>query len=566
MQQTVDLIDEFVRDHYAFHPHRAIWDGRHEYDGTAPDFGASAIRRRIQALERWGERLRALTPAGGTLAPEAAAPAGSAMPGHGDSPLTSREAHDLALVEYARAEELFRWRDWRVQARNPGFYHGLLDLSIYVKRPYAPPMERLEALIRHLDVVPQVLETARHNLEPPFSRLVLEQAIYAYRALADYYDRELRQAGVDLAEGHPLPPRFHPAVTTAVEAVRGFVGFLREQMAQPSGDFRVGASCLAAIIRWGELVDLPLDRLRALGQADLERNLARVEELGGHLGLSPARAFEALHQAHWPEDQVLMATTTIVDEMRRFVEHAQLMNIPADTDCHVVATPAFMRSGSAFMDAPGPFERPGMPAYFYVTLPDPTWPKIMREAWLAKLNPWGLRNTAAHEAYPGHLLHFLRLAQIPSTAVRAFTSYACIEGWAHYVERMLVEMGADADDPRAELSQVGMALLRDCRYLVALDLHAGDMTTAQAADFFAAHTFLAPVRCRQEALRGAQDPGFLSYTLGKLMLVKLRDDYQRQEGQAYSLRRFHEAFLDCGAPPVPLARRLLLRAPEGDPL
>jgi uncharacterized protein (DUF885 family) len=563
MQQMADLVDAFVRDYHAFHPHRAIWDGRHEHDGTAPDLSAAAIQQRMRALERWGERLRALAPAAQMTVAEAAVPA---VPEAGASHLTPQAAHDLALVEYARAEELFRWRDWRPHVRNPGYYHGLLDLSIYVKRPYAPPAERLDALMRHLGAVPRVLETARQNLEPPLSRPALEQAIYAYRALADYYDGELRRAGAELAQGRALPPRFHATLTTAINAVGSFVGFLREQMAQPSGDFRMGAGLLTAMVRHGELVDLPLERLRALGQANLERNLARIEELAGRLALSPAQAFEMLDRAHWPEEQILATTTTIVDEARRSMERLELADIPSNTTCRVVATPAFMRSGAAFMDAPGPFERSGLPAYFYVTLPDPAWPKSLRETWLAKLNPWGLRNTVAHEAYPGHLLHFLRLAQVPSIAARAFTSYACIEGWAHYAEQVFVEVGDGANDPRAELTQLGMALLRDCRYLVALDLHAGDTTLAQATAFFAAHTFLAPMRCRQEALRGAQDPGYLYYSLGKLMLLKLRDDYQRQEGQRYTLRRFHEAFLGCGAPPIPLARRLLLRAPAGDPL
>jgi uncharacterized protein (DUF885 family) len=222
-----------------------------------------------------------------------------------------------------------------------------------------------------------------------------------------------------------------------------------------------------------------------------------------------------------------------------------------------------MRSGSAFMDVPGPFEQPGLPAYFYVTLPSADWPPDVSQAWLAKLNPWGLLNTASHEVLPGHMVHFAHLSQVPSNAARAITSYGAIEGWAHYAEEMLIEAGYGVREPRVEMAQLTMALLRDCRCLVAIDLHTGRLTLAEAAQRIGAETGLAAIRCRQEARRGAQDPAYCVYTLGKLMLRKLRADYARQEGQRYSLRGFHDALLACGAPPIPLARRMLLAEPAG---
>jgi uncharacterized protein (DUF885 family) len=238
---------------------------------------------------------------------------------------------------------------------------------------------------------------------------------------------------------------------------------------------------LAGMVCALEQVDLSVDRLRVHGWADLARNRDRAAELAGRLGLPMDQAFHELGRSHWPEREVLARTARLVEEVRGFVAASGVVTLPDAAACHVLATPGFMPAGGAFMDAPGPFERPGLPAYFYVTLPDPNWPPPVRSDWLAKLNPWGMRNTTAHEAYPGHLLHFLRLAQLPG-------------------------------------------------------------------------------------LRGAQDPGCLFYTLGKQMLLKLRADYQREAGSDYSPLRFHEELLACGAPPLPLARRMLLRAPAGDPL
>lgn len=544
-----DDVRGFVAAYYAFHPHCAIWDGLHDYDGTVPDFSRSAIQRRIAELERWGEQLRAYT---------------NLMPATG--PLATPLQRDLAMVEHARALELLRWRDWRPHEQTPTFYHGALDVSIYLKRPYAAAGERLAALTRHLERIPDVLSAAQANLRPPLSGPATQHAIHTYSALADYYDRDLRMGALALAAHDQERAAVRSALTRAIAAVRAFVAFLRDQLSDPPGEFRIGGDRLSAMIQVGEQIDLPLDRIRSIALADLARNRARAAEVAARMGLTATSALASLGAAHLAEEQVLAAVAASTQALRAFMAAHDLLDLSALDDAvyHVAATPPFMRAGSAFMDTPGPFEPPGQPAYFYVTLPDPAWPANVRESWLRKLNPWGLTNTAAHEAIPGHLLHFLRLARLPSAPARAFTSYACMEGWAHYAEQLLIETGYAHEDPRAEFAQLTMALLRDCRLLIALDLHAGDASLQQAADFVAANTHMAPIRCRQEAMRGAQDPGYLYYTLGKLMLLKLRADYARQEGARYSLRRFHQAFLDCGAPPLPLARRMLLDDPAGD--
>jgi hypothetical protein len=537
-------VDAYIAQYYAFHPHQGIWDGLHEHDGRVPDLGAAAIRGRIAELERWGARLPP-TPA--------------------DGPLATRSARDLALVDYARRQELFRWREWRPHERLAAFYQGPLDVSIYLKRPYAPAEARVEALARHLAAVPELLRTARETLCPPLPRLLTEQAMRGYRAIADYYERPLRAAVRQLMGDRRPPGTFGPALGAALLALRELIAFLREALGAASEEFRLGPAALAAIIRHTELVDLPLDELRRLAEDDLAHNRARAEEVAGGLGLSIADAFAAMGREPVPEERVLATVAAAVGDVRGFLAGGHLVDVALaeGADCRVVETPPYMRAGSAFMDAPGPFEPPGLPAYLYVTLPEPDWPPQLRADWLAKLNPWSLRNTAAHEAYPGHLLHFLHLARIPSAAARAFVSYACVEGWAHYAEQLVIEAGYAAADPRVELAQVGMAQLRDCRMLVALGLHAGAMSLDEAAELLARHTHLPPVRCRQEAQRGAQEPGYLAYALGKIMLLRLRDEYRRQEGEDDHPRRFHEAFLACGAPPLPLARRMLLRAPGG---
>jgi hypothetical protein len=546
---VADDVSGYLAVHHAAAPHLASRAGLHAFDGLAPDLSPGAIQRRIQSLVGWGRHLRAAHPA-------AAAWSASA-------PLATRDERDLALVEYARGYELFRWREWRQHERDPRFYQSAIDVTHYIKRPYAPLLERLEALARHLAAVPDVLAAARANLRRPLARAAIEQAIHAYGALAAYYSDGLRAHCRALDVGLGAMERVERALERAVAAIEGFVGDLREQLAEPAGDFRLGAATLAGMVAAGELLPVALERLRARAEADLAANRARAEEVAGGLGMTLAQGFAALAPGQPEEPGILSVAAAAIAGLRADLAASGALDLEpfASAACHVEQTPGTLGGSTAFMDAPGAFERLGLPAYFYITLPDPAWPTDVRAGWLAHLHPWGLRTSAAHEVLPGHLLQFATLARHPSPAARTFTSYAATEGWAHYAEQLVIEIGGVGAHPMAELAQLRMALLRDCRVLAALELHAGAATVAEAAELIARHTLLAPDICRQAALRGTLDPGYLNYTLGKLQLLALRADYQRQEGARGTLRHFHDALLGCGAPPIPLARRMLLDAP-----
>lgn len=550
---SADLVRRYVAEHYAFYPHRAVWDGRHEHDGTVSDLSPASIQARITALERWDAPLRTARLAA-TIVPD-------------EPPLAAPDARDLALVEYFRRQELFSLRDWQAHATIPAFYYAMLDLSIYIKRPYAPASVRFDALTRHLLAIPDLLAGARASLRGPCSRLALLNGAGLFEGVAAHYESELAAGARTLAPEVTPQPAFEGALSAAVAALRDFVTFLRARLAErPEGDFALGGNLLQAVIRHLELVDMPLDQLRAWGLDELRSLLARVEELTIQVGGAPSRAFAALSRRRPSEDQVLAAAGVAIDELREFVRAAQLVEIWDEGPFQVDRTPSYLRGGTAFVEPPGPYELPGLPTFVYITLPDPTWSEDQRRAWLNKLNPWGLRNTAAHETYPGHLLHFQHLARNASEAARTFTSFASLEGWAHYGEYLLIEQGYGSGNPRTELAYLAMALLRVCRLLVTLDLHEHAITLREATDFVQRTTHLPLVRCRLEALRAAQDPRIIGYTLGKLLLLRLRDDYARQEGPRYSLRRFHDALLACGAPPLPLTRQMLLRDPGPDPL
>jgi uncharacterized protein (DUF885 family) len=160
--------------------------------------------------------------------------------------------------------------------------------------------------------------------------------------------------------------------------------------------------------------------------------------------------------------------------------------------------------------------------------------------------------------YPGHYTQFLNNRLNPDPVRSLFASGANAEGWALYCEEMMLDQGLHGDDPSYRLAQIQAALQRACRYLAGIALHTEGMTVDEAAAFFQKNAFMTPHNAMVEALRGTQDPGYLRYQLGKLMIVRLRDQMKAREGASFDLGRFHDAFLKEGAIPITLIRRELL--------
>jgi uncharacterized protein (DUF885 family) len=253
----------------------------------------------------------------------------------------------------------------------------------------------------------------------------------------------------------------------------------------------------------------------------------------------------------------------MLDGLRAWIVEHDVVGVPSDVPCRVEETPSYLRWAFAMMDAPGAFEEVATEAFYYITPPEPDWPAERQEQWLTKFSYGTLRDVSMHEAYPGHYVHYLHYRRVPSKIRRVFGAYSFWEAWAHYSEHLMVELGYRPEDQELRLAELAEALLRDVRFLASIGMHTGDMTVDEATRMFVDKAFMAEAPARQEAVRGTFDPGYLNYTLGKLMLLKLRDDYRAQReaaGEPFRLREFHDRFLSFGAPPVPLVRRELLGA------
>jgi uncharacterized protein (DUF885 family) len=250
----------------------------------------------------------------------------------------------------------------------------------------------------------------------------------------------------------------------------------------------------------------------------------------------------------------------VLGGLREYVSQHRIVTIPSPVPPIVEETPPFMRAlTTASMDTPGPYEEVAKEGFFNVTLPDAGWPAKEVEEYLEGFNRGTIISTAVHEVYPGHYVQFLWLQQIPTKVRKLLGCSSNAEGWAHYAEQMMLDEGYGDGDPKLRLGQLQDALLRDARFIVGIQMHTGKMTMEQALDFFVKEGYQVRPVAEKEAKRGTSDPTYLVYTLGKLEILKLREDYKALKGGKYTLQAFHDAFLGQGTPPIKIVRRALLR-------
>jgi uncharacterized protein (DUF885 family) len=545
------FVDEYAEALFAWSPSTATALGLHQYDARLEDRSAAAVAARVKTLQRLRRRLAAVARPG-RLAPDEAIDAEA---------LAGRIRGELLDLETVRT--------WR---HNPMPYLLLpsFALSGLVKRDFAPPARRLRAVTARLRAVPGLLRAMRENVENPprdFTQLSAQVArgalAFLRRPLADW----AREAA---GEDARLLQEFEDARRPAVRAVEEAADWLKGDLLPRSrGAFALGAENFQKKLLYEEMVDVPLDRLLAAGEANLRRDYDALVATARKIdpAKSPAQVMEALAADHPREDDLIPAARRTVEKVRHFVIDRDLVTVPSKVRPRVTATPPFFRVGGfASMDTPGAYEKRATEAFYYVTPPEPGWNARRKEEYLRAFHFPLLHLITIHEAFPGHYVQFLYAPRWPTKARKLMACYSNVEGWAHYTEQMVVDRGYGRGDPKIRLAQLQAALLRDCRFVVAVRLHARGMSVEEGARYFVDKAFLAPTPARLEARRGTFDPMYLCYTLGKLQILKLRDDYRRAKGRSFRLRAFHDEFLRQGALPIPLLRRILLPGDKGPAL
>ncbi len=535
-------IDPFMSAHLAFRPSWAVELGDHAYDGLVPDRSPEAIRAEIARLH-------------------AARSTFSAFDTRELSP-RRRVEQQLVLTEIAR--ELFELEVRRRPFRDPFFYLFKFSLNAYIARDYAPPAARAAAMLRACEAAPAYYAQAAENLEPSLPRAWLQAGVMISAGTIQFLGGDARRAFASLPD-----EALRTKLEACLDALAGHVGAFRtaleRRMPAATDDFRLGAEMLLRLLRDAEGLDLDVATLERIAREDLARNHAAIVAAAAAIDprRDPATVIAETSADKPAPDQVVIEARAQLERLRRFLVDEQLVSLPRPDPIEVRESPAFMRGNFAAFSGAGPFEPAPLPSYYYIAPPDPTWPVDQQRAYV--MSRADLLFTSAHEVYPGHFVQGMHQRASGSRVLQAFEVYTASEGWAHYVEEMMWDAGLGDGDPRVHIGQLKNALLRNVRFLVALGYHAGTMTVEDATRLFVEQAFTDPKTAAQQAMRGTVDPMFLGYTLGKLAIRELRDDWMRAHPGA-SLRDFHDAFLANGEAPLAVTRRTMLGDAAGPPL
>ena len=533
-------VTAYLDAYFTVHPDVAVGNGRHEYDGKLPDFSRAALDQEVARLH--SERARAAS-FGKELDP--------------------RQRFERDYVLAAIDSDLFWLESARWPYRDPYFYSNSVDPVVYLTRPYAPLDRRMRAFIAYERALPGVLLQIRANLRTPMPRTYVDFGRLTFGGLAQYFAHDVPGIFTTVKDSQ-LQSDFVAANAAAIRSLKSLDAWFASQRRTANEDFALGADLLHQMLYATERVNVSLDQLEAIGRQDLERNLAALKDACAQFAPGKTLAECAAKQtADKPRATPLEAARQQLQELKAFVADHDIVSIPGTEEAQVAEAPPYQRWNFAYIVIPGPYEK-GLPSVYYISPPDPKWPAAEQKAYLPGNGT--LLFTSAHEVWPGHFLQFLHANRVPSRFGQVFVGYAFAEGWAHYSEEMMWEAGLGANDPEIHVGQLTEALLRNVRLLSAIGLHTGRMSVAQSEKMFREDAFADPGDARQQAARGTFDPAYLNYTMGKLMIRKLRADWTATRGGRSAWREFHDQFLSFGGPPIPLVRAALLGDAAGPPL
>ena len=535
------FVDDYLNYLYEAHPSSATLDGIHIHDDLLEDFRRPAIDSHLSALAGFARRLDAI--------PVAALP--------------ETEQVEHAIVGSNIRSRQFDFEGTRSWERNPQVYADIMASSLAAQAifDYAPEQERARRILSKLRQVPRLVQAARDNIkEPP--AIFVKVGLDTLRGVMSFINTDLPRAFHSLDDLHLLAD-LADASAEAVQSVGEYVEYLENDVRpKAKASFRLGLDNFEQKLRLDEGISMPVDRLLAIAERELHTTQEEFRTLAGRLnGGDPIESWRKAKQQTHPEPGQLLATAREqLRELRTFLQRNAIVSLPSDATVEVAATPEFFRWSFASMWTPGPFETRASRAMYYLTDADPSWPRDRQLEHLRDFNVPTLWTISIHEVFPGHFLHFQHLRNVESKVRRStmFASSSYLEGWAHYCEQMMLEAGFGGRDYTMKLGQLAESLVRLARFVVGIRLHTDDWSVEQGMRFFRDEAFLEEASARREAERGTFDPTYLVYSAGKLGLLKLRREWQEQQGGKPSLRAFHDTLLSHGSAPLWALRRLML--------
>lgn len=534
------FVDEYLAYLHEVHPTSATFDGVHLHDDLLEDFSRQAVDGQLRDLGALARRLAAIDP----------------------GRLTDSERLERPVLENSIRARLFELERVRTWERNPQFYADIIATSLagQVLFDYAPLPQRARRIVSKLRQVPRLVQAARDNIKDA-PGIFVKVGLESMRGTQRFIDEDLPRAFSRLDDMHILGD-LADASMAASAAIGAYIEYLEKDLAPRSkGSFRLGRERFEEKLRLDEGLTLDADRLLAIAMRELAATQEEFRTVAARINSAdPQAAWELAKANHPPAGQLVSTAQEQLSELVAFINKGRIVTIPEGAPVEVAPTPRFYRWTFASMWTPGPFETKPLRATYYITDVDPTWTDERKAEHLRDFNYGNLWSISIHEVFPGHFLHYQHLRQIESKLRKSimFSSTAMVEGWAHYSEQMMLDEGFRKKEPSVRLGQLAEALTRLCRLIVGIRLHCEDLSVEQGVRFFKEEAYMEEGSARREAERGTFDPGYVLYSVGKLMIMKLREDYKAKAGADYSLRKFHDTLLGNGTVPLGLHRALML--------
>jgi uncharacterized protein (DUF885 family) len=539
------LADDYLIDSFQSNPTFATQLGVHAFDQQLEDPSPTARAKEVEVNKQYLSKLADIDV----------------------SKMSLPESDDLELLKSHIRSRIFESEVLQEWKRNPDHYSGFVCETIFplIKRDFAPIEMRLHSVIKRQKKMPEFLAVARRNIDrQAVPRIFAELADEQLPGIIDFFKSDV-PAAVKNVKNPELISEFeqsNKAVIDALVEYQSFVKGLLNDKDACKGEFAIGRDNLQKLLELHEMVSEPVDSLLSKGEVELARLQTQFRETAKSIDpkASESALFDSISRNHPPADKLLVSVKNVLANIRSYIIEHNIVTIPGADNLIVEDTPPFMRATTfAAMEAPGAFEQKAKEAFYFVTLPEKGWDANRVEEYMRAYTYPDLLSTSIHEAYPGHYVQALWNKKLNTNVRRAFDCSSNVEGWAHYCEQMMLDEGFKKDDTSLKLVQIHDALLRCCRYIVAIKMHTQGMTVAQATDFFIKEGYQEKSNATLEAKRGTVDPTYLVYTLGKLQILALRDEVKKAQGESFSLLKFHDAFLSVGGPPIKIVRAELLR-------
>ncbi len=552
--QTFDFLTEqyFDQVYFKYQPTAGTVAGFHQYDTQLEDYSAATLEKQRAALHVWEKKIAAID-AAALDAPQAA-------------------DHDILLNSIRSA--ILTMEVVRPLEKNPDVYSSGATGAIFVlmERPFAPANTRLRSVVEREKLIPTQLLEARQNLKNPpkvFTEIALEQI----DGLVSFFQTDVPSAFSDATDAG-VKAEFAKSNAVVIEALKSYGAWMKNDLLPRSnGDYKLGEDTFRKELALNEMVDVPLDHLLQIAMNDLHKNQAEFARVAKEIdpAKTPQQMLAELASIHPAPDKLLPAFHDTFDSLTNFIRTHHIITIPSEVQPTLEETPPFMRATTqASMDPPGPYETHSTKAYFNVTLPEKDWTPERVSEHMAAFNVGTIISTSVHEAYPGHYVQFLWSPQVTSKVRKLIGANTNIEGWAHYCEQMMLDQGygqpgfgakTEREAKLVRLGQLQDALLRDARFVVSIRLHTGvggAMSFDVAVNFFVSDGYQSRAIGTMETKRGTSDALYLYYTLGKLEIMKLREDVKAKQGAKFNLQQFHDDFMRQGFAPIKVIRKQML--------